>query len=193
MNKTENKKGDQIKLTGKDSTALAQFKKRFFTPIEQNMERLLKYEVQKKDLVAVDVNSGPMYMRDFNKAFDILSILIAKTDEEYEGAVAERKNEEAKAVLERATEYFEQNDILHNGIKDSVSLRETYMKRDPKYLEARDKENFLKAFLKYLQNMQDSFKMAHDDAKKIYDKVANNSGGTYTGIPSGGKKQNHNY
>jgi hypothetical protein len=155
--------------------------------VEWELSKLIPYEQLKRDLVSIDSLSAPAYMRDFNLAFEFASRVVAKL-KYFHGRAKERsKEEESKAILERAPMYFEKHNILKDkgGLKDSSSLRDTYAKIDVEYQQAKDEENMLEALLEYYEKLVESYKMAHDDAKKIYDKTTSN-GTPYGGMASGG-------
>lgn len=157
--------------------------------LELDLTKVKEYEALQKDLVSLDINSGPMYMRDFNIAYELVSKLVSEVEKAYENAVMQRKHEEAKAKIERAPKYFEENKTLTPSLKDSMSLREAYVALDPEYLAAKERENSLHALLTYLQNKLEFFRSSHDDARKIYDKMASGpfGRGGYDAPPSGGK------
>ena len=136
--------------------------------ILSEMAALMKYDEQKKELTHIDVMSGPMYMRDFNFAYERTARLIAHVQVMYEKAELDSNHEEAKALLERAPKYFEEHNILSKNLKDSAALRQTYLALDQAYIDAKERVGALKALLAWLRNMLESFKMAHDDSKKIY-------------------------
>ena len=161
----------------------------YLADIQVDLTKVLKYDAQLLDLTSVDVVSGPMFMRDFNIAYDKMAQIVSNITKMYEDAVENRKHEESKAILERAPEYFAKNDTMNGKLGDSAALRKTYVHLDEKYMKAKERENALKALLLYLDKKLDSFKMAHDDAKKIFDKFSSGPSGQtgYDGPKSGGR------
>jgi hypothetical protein len=166
--------------------SVVKFKESVMAPIKKELERLKQYDLLKTDLLRIDNLSGPFYMREFNSAFMLASAMVSSLKEKCSQAKLEMDHQEAKAKLERAPKYFEENKTLNSSLKDSGALRDTYVKLDEVYLLAAERYNVLEAVLAYFTKLQESYKMAHDDAKKIYagiiDSPANR--GEYQGIPS---------
>ena len=161
----------------------------YLADIQLDLTQVKKYENLQKDLISIDVVSGPMYMRDFNAAYELVARMVARIEREYEQAILRRKQEEAKAKLERAPKYFADHPEFMGNLKDSFSLRESYADVDPLHLEAKEAEIALQALLAYLKCKMDFFRSAHDDSRKIYDKMASGPFGQsgHQGMPSGGK------
>lgn len=153
--------------------------------INLDVSELVKYDKMKRDLAHIDIITGAALMRDFLNAYEIAADLAIKAKYMLEGAVENMKHEEAKAVLERAPKYFEENETLSKSIKDSKSLRETYLQLDEQYRNSKEKVAALKALVRLLDNKVDSYRMAHDDAKKIYSQLAGGPFGKtgYQGMP----------
>lgn len=151
--------------------------------------RIAKYEVQRRDLVCIDLTSAPMYLRDFNDACDHISNLMAKLKLALSAAADEMGAEESKAKLERAPEYFEKNDTLGGAIKDSSALRDTYVRMDPIFRRAKQKVEALTALYKFLGDKYSAFERDYYSAKKIYENIGGSPGSKngYNGLTSGGK------
>jgi len=148
-----------------------------------------KYEAQRKDITTLDIFSAPIYLRDFNEACDHVSNLLAKLELALSESIIEMDSQEAKAKMERAPIYFKENDILGGGIKDSATLRETYLKLDPFYKVARQKVNALKALYKFLEKKMKAFERDYYSVKQIHDKMSDapSSHTGYHGMSSGGR------
>lgn len=157
----------------------------FLSKINLDVGKLKEYEEKKRDLVGIDFLSGPLLMRDFMYAYEESSKLATRARKQLELATDHMKHEEAKAILERAPVYFEQNDTLGGSIKDSNKLRETYLHMDREYLTAKEVVAAYKAIVRWLDNKTESFKMAHDDAKKIYAQLASGPSTTFEGFRKG--------
>jgi hypothetical protein len=147
---------------------------------------LRQFETWKEDLTSIDLASGALYMRRFIRAYEWCTKLAIDLHKRLEDAIVESEHQEAKAKLERAPAYFEANKDKLGGMKDSSTLRETYLAMDDEYRKSREKVNALRALAKFLDVKAESFRMAHDDAKKIYDKLLGNDPGMRgrMGMPS---------
>ena len=156
--------------------------------IETDIGALQRYEDMKADIVTVSVISGPLLMKDFIDAFTMATKIAAKVRGWLENAETQMKHEEAKAVLERAPGYFAKNKENFEKLRDSKSLRDSYLYLDEIYLAARQRVAALRAMVRILDNKADSFRMAHDDAKKVYATLAEGPGVNqgYRGMASGG-------
>jgi hypothetical protein len=155
--------------------------------VNVNLSVVVKYEALKADLTSLDIVSGPMYMRDFNVAYEEVSKLAIQVQHLLEGAIEEMDHQEALAKFERAPEYFKTKEILSGTIKDSGQLRDAYVSMDHQYRAAKERVAMLRALVKYLDVKAESFKMAHDDAKKIYGALTAGPFGKsgYEGMSSG--------
>jgi hypothetical protein len=147
---------------------------------------VLHYAALKEKLPDIGILNGPDYIRDFSVAYERTNDLLAKIEGAYEAALLDADHEEAKAIFERAPAYFAENNVCVSNVKDSAALRKSYLALDELYIAAKEKVAALKALKKWLENTLESFKMAHDDAKKIYDKCAGGPYGKsgYDGMPS---------
>ena len=165
---------------------LVKFKNSLTAPIQTELERLKQYDLLKLDLLRIDIASGPFYMREFNSAYMLASAMVSSLREKHGQAKLDMQHEEAKAKLERAPKYFEENKTLSASLKDSGALRDTYVNLDEDYLLAAERVNVLEAMLAYFTKLAESYKMAHDDAKKIYAGIIDAPGGkkAYEGMPS---------
>jgi hypothetical protein len=158
-----------------------------FDRIDIDLSPLTEYDAQKSELTTIDIVSGPLLMRNFLQAHEEAMQISIKVKFKLDQAIDKMKHEEARAILERAPAYFEENDVTKGRVKDSKSLRDTYVQMDKEYAEAREQVNALKALSKFIENKADSFRIAHDDAKKIWAQL--NEGPyartPYETIPSG--------
>ena len=148
-----------------------------------DLSSLVKIEKLRADIPTVDVYSAPAYMRDFTTACDILGRMICEAQRELDRATLNAKHEEAMAKLDRAIPYLKEKGVL-DSMKDSNSLRETYVQLDPLYREAKEKEAALKALVSYLENKLSCYKMDHYTVKMTYDKFTPSNP---VGMASGGK------
>ncbi len=157
--------------------------------IKVDFSSLQDSEALKADLVSIDLVSGPMYMQTFLEAFEKVARIGIEAHRLLDGAKNEVNHQEALAKLERAPLYFEVNGTCKGGVKDSGALRETYLSLDGQYLAAKERVDMLTALVKFLDNKLDAYKMAHDDSKKIYDKLSEGPFAKtgYEGMSSGGK------
>jgi hypothetical protein len=146
---------------------------------------LVRIEKMRGDISTLDVYTAPTYMRDFTTACDILGRMIAEAQKALDSATMDAKHEEAKAKLDRATEYFQANGTL-DKMKDSNALRDTYVQLDPIYRAAKERESSLKALVSYLENKLSCYKMDHYTVKAMYDKFTS-SPEESVGMKSGGK------
>ena len=147
-----------------------------------DLSSLVNIEKLRADIPTVDVFSAPAYMRDFTTACDILGRMICEAQRELDRAALNAKHEEAMAKLDRALPYLKEKGVLET-MKDSNSLRETYVYLDEAYLEAKEKEASLKALVSYLENKMSCFARDHYTVKMIYDKFQPSSP---VGMKSGG-------
>ena len=162
--------------------------------VETDIGKLQRFELLKADIVSVDLLSGPLLMRDFITAYVESAKIAAKVRGWLENAEVTLKHEAAKAVLERAPTYFKANRENLEKLKDSKSLRDAYLFLDEEYLKAQQGVSALKAMVRILDNKTESFKMAHDDVKKIYSQLMGGPGvnNGYRGMPSGGNLGDNN-
>jgi len=144
---------------------------------------LVSIEKLRNDIPNVDVYSAPAYMRDFTTACDILGRMIFEAQRELDMAVLNSKHEEAMAKLDRAPAYLKEKGIL-DTMKDSNSLRETYVQLDEGYRAAKEMESKLRAFVSYLENKLSCYKQDHYTVKATFDKFASSNP---VGMKSGGK------
>jgi hypothetical protein len=131
-----------------------------------NLLPLQPYEALRNQLTEITAVSGPLHMRDLNRATEAVAQLEAKVIELRDRALLDRDHARAKAVLEKSTEYFKEK-----GIKDTAAMREWYPDIDPEVRFASERVNALNALLKILEAKHDAFGKAHDDAKKVYDRI----------------------
>ena len=148
---------------------------------------LREFEVWKEQLTSVDLTSGALYMRRFIRAYDWCMKVSIDLHRHLERANDEAKHEEAKAKLERFPAYFKANKEQFGSLKDSAAIRDVYLELDESYRLAREKSNAIRAMVRLMDSKADSFRMAHDDAKKIYQAAIDGArlGGT-GGMPSAG-------
>lgn len=165
---------------------IEKFREQLIEEYQTDITAVIKYEEEKKELTQVDLMSGPMYMKDFNRAFDLLSGAIGKLKTRLISAQSHLDEQEALAKFERAPEYFKDKGIPNNQIKDSISLRESYLPLDKEYRKAKERVEAMKALIWWLESWRKTFQMAHDDAKKIFASFMENSRGGHSGITSGG-------
>lgn len=172
-------KVDEENVTKDECKSLVRpsFEAQILEKVRWELEKLQKYEILKKDLVSIDVYSGPTYMRDFTLAYQLVSRIVASLKKLLGDAADEVAHQEAIAKLERAPRYFEEKGILSKkgkgGLKDSAALRDMYVQIDKDYREAKRKKNILDALSSYYTNLLNSYRMSHDDAKKVWDKFSN--------------------
>lgn len=150
--------------------------------------KIRDYESKRKEIVTLDIISAPMYMRDFNSACDHVAGIIAKIELALSAAKVEMKAEEAKAKLERAPQYLKDHGLLES-MKDSDSLRKTYLNLDEQYKQAVQKHDALEALHKYMVNKLDAFTRDYYSVKSIFTSLNGSPGSKtgYGGLTSGGK------
>lgn len=144
-----------------------------------NLDPLVPFEKLRNQLTEVDSISGPLFMRDLNRAFEQTALLAAKIEKLRDDAVIEAKHQKAAALLERAPDWLNERKI-----KVTDKARESYADMDYDYKVAAEKVNALTALAKFMGIKAKAFQAAHDDAKKIYDRVsfgAQNKGVSYEG------------
>ena len=150
--------------------------------------RIVEYEGKRRDIPTLDIISAPMYLRDFNVACDHVASLVAKIEVALSAAKSNMESEEAKAKLERAPKYFEENKTL-GALKDSSALRDTYLALDEAYSRSRQQYEALKALHKFVENKLEAFKRDYYSVKSIYAAWIGTPGSKtgYEGMTSGGK------
>ena len=132
---------------------------------------IAKFDSWKSELEGLDLTSGPLLMRKFLQAFEWTTKAAIAVHKRLDDAIENKNHEEAKAKLERFSDYYTANKAKLGALKDSSSLRESYLSLDEPYRKACAKVNMLRALAKFLDNKAESYRMAHDDSKKIYDKL----------------------
>lgn len=149
---------------------------------------LAKFDAWKEEMESIDLTSGPQIMRKLLQAYEWTTKAAITVHKRLGDAIEDMKHEEAKAKLERFSDYYEANKTKLGALKDSAALRDTYLALDEEYRKSVARVNMLKALSKFMDNKADSYRMAHDDAKKIYDKVLGQtrSGNGSYGAPNGG-------
>jgi hypothetical protein len=157
--------------------------------LDVDLNQLHEFDSKKKTLDQMDIHSGPEYIQAFLNAYDIVAGFVLRVEKAYGNAVSHRKEEESRAILERAYPFFEARGILKEGrVKDSGTLRESYRDLDPIVMTCRERETMLKAFLAYLYDKKESYIMAHYDAKQIFQSLMRSpSIDGYSGMSSRGK------
>jgi hypothetical protein len=148
----------------------------FDVPVD--MTEVLAYANKVSELPTVNSITGPFYMKEFLAAFNLASHHASRVSLEYERARDASRRARAVAHLDRAPEWLEKM-----GRKVTEGACEQYVERDPDYIQAREREAYLKALMELLDNYIHLFKSAHDDAKKIYDKTTNPIGSA-SALPS---------
>lgn len=132
--------------------------------------KIREFEALRADIHQLDAISAPRYMRDFNVACDVVSNLLTKVRVALAAQAAQRNEEEAKAVLERAPLYFKENNTL-SDLKDSTTLRNHYVNIDPQYKAASLKYEALKALVQFLEDKLDEFKRHHFTVKQMHSEM----------------------
>lgn len=133
-------------------------------PLE--MSTLKDYEAKLSALTSITHHNGPLYMQHFLEAFSLAASFSAKITHELEKAKDASKRARAVAHLRTAHEW-----LAANGKKVTESACEQYVEMDHDYAQARELEAYLKALSEYLEKKVELFKAAHDDVKKIFDKI----------------------
>jgi hypothetical protein len=133
-----------------------------------NLLPLQPYEKMRSELTEITSASGPLFMRDMNRAEEAVAQLAAKVTELRDNAILNSRREKAKAMLNRADPWLKANEM-----KVTDSMRERYADMDPEARVAAERVNALNALVKILEAKREAFAKAHDDAKKIYDKITN--------------------
>lgn len=131
-----------------------------------DMSHVYRYEQLVLQLPQVNNINAPMYMMEFLKAKELTSTFYCKLLLDYERAKNKTKEENALAYLERSQDY-----IKNRGLKDTDETKKQYVQIDPRYKQAKDQEDMLKALVTLIGNKVDKFQAAHDDTKKIYDQT----------------------
>lgn len=149
---------------------------------------LREFEGWKEQLTSVDLTTGALYMRRFIRAYDWCMKISVDLHRHLERASDAAKHEEAKAKLERFPAYYKANKEQFGSLKDSAAIRDVYLELDEPYRLAREKANAIRAMVRLMDSKADSFRMAHDDCKKIYTAALESArlGGGNVGMPSAG-------
>lgn len=105
---------------------------------------------------------APIYLRDFIMAIDVTNSLLARAVKTDLQAAAAVKNQESLAYLDRAGDYLRSKEI-----KDTAEARKRYVPLDENVLKAYDLKAQTESMVSFLRNKMFTFRLAHDDVKKI--------------------------
>jgi hypothetical protein len=105
---------------------------------------------------------APIYLRDFIMAYDLTSQVLLKVTKADIDADSALKMAEAIAYLDRAKAYLDQREI-----KDSAEARKRYIPLDPDVIIASETKAKTEAMVAFLKNKLATFRISHDDVKKI--------------------------
>jgi len=143
-----------------------------------DMTEIYKYEHMIEDIAIVNSMNGPLYMKEFLKAKELVSSVFSKLVLDYERAKNETKKQYALAYLERSREY-----ITAKGLKDTDETKKQYVSIDPGYQKAKEEEDQLRAMSTLIGNKVDKFQNAYEATKKIFE-TSGNAFGSRSSLPS---------
>jgi hypothetical protein len=127
-----------------------------------DFQPLMEYEKKIDHLANMNKMMASTYLRDFIVAADIASQNLARAIQLNIKAKAMLDSAEAVAYLDKATDF-----LNAKGIKDTAEARKRYVDVDRDVLSAKDIYAKSEAVVALLKNKYSSFRMAHDDCKKI--------------------------
>lgn len=128
-----------------------------------SLDRVVKYSSMLDSIPqAANTMNAPLYLRDMIMAMDVTSELMADAIRAHGKAEAAYKEAEAIAFLDHAGQY-----LADNKIKDSAEARKRYVPLDDDVKAAADMRAKTEALVTLLKNKWLSFRMAHDDVKKM--------------------------
>jgi hypothetical protein len=123
---------------------------------------IVEYKRKINDLANIKKIEAPAYLRDFIIAYDVTSILFAKSIEYELEAKTLLEYAEAIAYLDKATEY-----LNSKSIKETNEARKQYVNIDVDVIKAKGLKGRTEAIVVLLKNKLIEFRLAHDDVKKI--------------------------
>jgi hypothetical protein len=127
-----------------------------------DVKRLVQYTHLIKDIGSLNHMMAPAYLRDFIMAYDLTNMMLAEAiryDIETKTAFDAARS---IAYLDRAGDY-----LSKRNIKDSAESRKQYVDVDPDVQKAADLRAKTEALVAFLKNRLQSFRLAHDDVKKM--------------------------
>ena len=133
-------------------------------------ERLQKIDVTKLVEFSHKINEigkmnhmlAPQYLRDFIKAYDHTNSMLSLAVRYEAEASAQLDTARAIAFLDNAGEY-----LASRNLKDSAEARKRYVDIDKDVLKAHELRAKTTALVIFLKNKLQTFRMAHDDVKKM--------------------------
>lgn len=146
-------------------------------PLTLDMGAVWNYEHMIEDLSMVNSMNGPLYMREFLKAKELVSSIYSKLILDYERAKNETKKQYALAYLERSQDY-----IKARSLKDTDETKKQYVQIDNHYQKAKDEEDALRAMITLIGNKVDKFQNAYEATKKIFEN-SSDPRGSRVGMP----------
>lgn len=139
-------------------------------PVE--MRELAQYDVQLSGIGGLNAFFAPVYMTDFLKAKTVASNFHCHAIRNYENCRDMAKKLWAVAKLEKSYEALKLKGIT----KPTEGDREAFADMDEDYLRMRNEEAYWKSLSILLGVKVETYQAAHDDAKKIYDKLKEPAG-----------------
>lgn len=137
-----------------------------------DLTAVLKY-TQKLEDISGGFNTmlAPVYLRDFIVAYDITNVLLSKAMYYHGQAEASLKTAQAIAYFDKAPDF-----LANRNVKDTATARDAYVPMDSDVQKAEQVKARAEAMVSLLKNKLQSFRLAHDDVKKIaYSNDNNNS------------------
>jgi len=127
-----------------------------------DVTKLVEYTKKINDIGSLNKMLAPDYMRDFINAIDSTNIMLSNAIKCDLDAESTLDTAEAIAFLDNAGDYLKER-----GIKDSAEARKKYIDVDPDVIKAKNIKAKTTALVAFLKNKLSTFRMAHDDVKKI--------------------------
>jgi len=128
-----------------------------------DLTRIIEYTKKIPDISkGFNTMLAPIYLRDFIMAIDVTNSLLARAVKTDLQAAAAVKNQESLAYLDRAGDYLRSKEI-----KDTAEARKRYVPLDENVLKAYDLKAQTESMVSFLRNKMFTFRLAHDDVKKI--------------------------
>jgi len=127
-----------------------------------DVSKLVEFSRKIKDIGSLNHMLAPAYLRDFIVAYDYTNSMLSVAVRCDAEASSHLDSVKAIAYLDRAGEYLQ-----NKGIKDSAEARKRYVDIDEEVLKAQEMKAKTTALVVFLKNKLQTYRMAHDDTKKM--------------------------
>lgn len=127
-----------------------------------DVTKLVEYTKKISEIGSINNMMAPIYLKDFINAYDLANTMLSVAVRCDLEASSELKTAESIAYLDRAPDYLSQNDI-----KITDESKKRYVEVDEDVKKAREIKAKTTALVSFLKNKLQSFRMAHDDVKKM--------------------------